>query len=44
MQVYQMVRRHIETHPDFDRLPITWVSATGTWGQGWWCLGGRATC
>lgn len=26
LQVYQMVRRHIETHPDFDRLPVTWVS------------------
>ncbi|PRW57977.1 generic methyltransferase isoform B [Chlorella sorokiniana] len=25
-QVYQMVRRHIETHPDLDRLPVTWSS------------------
>ena len=24
-QVYQMVRRHIETHPGFDSLPVTWV-------------------
>lgn len=25
-QVYQMVRRHIETHPGFDSLPVTWSS------------------
>lgn len=29
LQVYQMVRRHIETHPDLDHLPVTWVSEAG---------------